>query len=362
MRPPPPKPLFASRRQRGGVAPTSVAVLLSSWPIMPAHEEFVARSVTTPSFELLTLNPSVDTMISASVTRTGLWQPSITRVVQALASRHCNQTDGGALAVDVGTNIGYETLMLLMHGCRVIGFEMQDEISALVQQSAARNGVASRLRMLKRAVTDHDDDVLHRSVVTRGNFGGVGLLRTPWRPPPKSESGRGPASGHGGGGSGSAVQTTTLDRELRHAGEITLMKMDIQGSEPAALRGATNLLRRGRVRNLILELDPQSFGGVTPAVSLLRNLSSFGFHYVTELPYLQSTLDEFRRPLAAPSVCPLVAGPHDKPGWEATFGEAVAARRDRRGVGFTDLWLSLEPQPITRAARAGAGTRWCTSV
>ena len=99
---------------------------------MPAHEEFVARSVTTPSFELLTLNPSVDTMISASVTRTGLWQPSITRVVQALASRHCNQTDGGALAVDVGTNIGYETLMLLMHGCRVIGFEMQDEISALV--------------------------------------------------------------------------------------------------------------------------------------------------------------------------------------------------------------------------------------
>ena len=158
------------------------------------------------------------------------------------------------------------------------------------------------------------------------------------------------------------MQTTTLDRELRHAGEITLMKMDIQGSEPAALRGATNLLRRGRVRNLILELDPQSFGGVTPAVSLLRNLSSFGFHYVTELPYLQSTLDEFRRPLAAPSVCPLVAGPHDKPGWEATFGEAVAARRDRRGVGFTDLWLSLEPQPITRAARAGAGTRWCTSV
>ena len=317
---------------------------------MARSGDFVARSATTPSFELLTLDPSVDTMISAMVTRTGLWQPAITRVIQALASRHCNQTDGGALAVDVGTNIGFETLMLLMHGCRVVGFEMQDEISALVQQSATRNGVASRLRMVKHAATDHDDAMLHRSVVTRGNYGGVELVD------------------RGGGGAGaagtraSAVRTTTLDRELRHAGEIMLMKMDIQGSEPAALRGAASVLRQRRIRHLILEFDPKSFGGVEPAVSLLRNLTNFGFHYVTELPYLEFTLDNFRRPLAPPSVCPLVAGPHDKPGWEAAFAQGVAGRRDPRHLGFTDLWLSLEPQPITRAAGTGAAARRCTRV
>ena len=51
------------------------------------------------------------------------------------------------------------------------------------------------------------------------------------------------------------VPTTTLDVELGNTTDVFFLKLDLQGAEPRALRGASALLRSGRVKRVLMEVD-----------------------------------------------------------------------------------------------------------
>jgi FkbM family methyltransferase len=78
---------------------------------------------------------------------------------------------------------------------------------------------------------------------------------------------------------------TTLDQFSAEKGvQPTLIKMDIEGSEVAALRGARNLLSREDRPSILFEHNPVTLGerGVTPNC-LSGLLSGYRFHYVDDL-------------------------------------------------------------------------------
>lgn len=70
------------------------------------------------------------------------------------------------------------------------------------------------------------------------------------------------------------IQITTLDEyaEKNKIGKIRLWKLDMEGGEEAALRGARHLLERQAIEALVLEADQERFGNIS---EMLRECGYF---------------------------------------------------------------------------------------
>lgn len=93
---------------------------------------------------------------------------------------------------------------------------------------------------------------------------------------------QGPAEGSSTGNETIAVATFTLDAVCARAGisEVDLLKLDIQGHEPAALRGAHGLLEARAIRTMLLELNwgpPERSD--SPADECVARLAGLGYRF-----------------------------------------------------------------------------------
>ena len=118
---------------------------------------------------------------------------------------------------DVGANIGYMTIQFAQLASGVHAFEPSPRALRLLRETATQ---FDNVVVLQRAVSDQAGEVrfseeadLHLSSVGHGDL---------------------------------AVPATTLDHYVEETGvEPTFVKIDVEGHEPAVLRGATRLLGRG---------------------------------------------------------------------------------------------------------------------
>jgi FkbM family methyltransferase len=93
-------------------------------------------------------------MIQATIIHFGAWEPRISTQVASLVGE-------GDVAVDVGANIGYYSLLLskcVGPGGRVIAVEALPELAATVHRHAERNG-ADNIRVVNAAAVDSARDV-----------------------------------------------------------------------------------------------------------------------------------------------------------------------------------------------------------
>jgi FkbM family methyltransferase len=143
----------------------------------------------------------------------------------------------GDTLVDVGANVGYMSLVMMARlgrSGRVFSFEPQpgvfDELSANLDAAGRRlPGVTTNARF--EALSDSE---------------GTAML---WMPP---DANRGLARLDPTGGV--PVPTRRLDGyAAEFSPEVAVLKIDVEGHEPAVLRGAKGLLERGLVRNIVLE-------------------------------------------------------------------------------------------------------------
>jgi len=74
------------------------------------------------------------------------------------------------------------------------------------------------------------------------------------------------------------VECVPLDELLADAGPIHVIKLDVEGAEVSALRGAQRLITESPELTLFCELNPTALrrAGVTPA-ELLHTLGDLGF-------------------------------------------------------------------------------------
>lgn len=178
---------------------------------------------------------------------TGGWEPLETRVIAAALK-------SGDTFVDVGANIGFFSLLahrLVGPEGRVHAVEATPATADLLDANIARNA-ADTICVHRCAAGDHDAAVT-MIVHDAGNIGSNHLSF---------------------GGAGPSIPLRRLDKLL--AGEtIRLIKLDIEGAEAMALRGAGALLDGDTAPALLFEFSPDMLRGMgdDPA-ALLRYLEA----------------------------------------------------------------------------------------
>jgi FkbM family methyltransferase len=176
-----------------------------------------------------------DQVVSPTLLHTGCFEPLETELVMRIVRP-------GDVVLDLGANIGYYTLLfarLVGDSGKVIAFEPDPGNFNLLRKNLHANG--------------YRNVILHNKAVADSN----GTLRLHL-----CEENKGDHRLYDSGDDRSsiAVETITIDDAIAGvADRVDLIKMDIQGSEPRALRGMQKTLARNPNVKLISEFWPISF-------------------------------------------------------------------------------------------------------
>jgi FkbM family methyltransferase len=148
----------------------------------------------------------------------------------------------GDTFVDGGANRGYHALLAAARvgaGGRVHAFEPQDHLRGALERSAAMNGFGNVVAHAE-AIAEREGVVEFFDCLLPGNSGLSSVL-----------------PGYGRSPVPRRVPATTLDALADAVGAVDVVKLDLEGGEPAALRGARRLLSRPDAPLLVFEAaDP----------------------------------------------------------------------------------------------------------
>jgi FkbM family methyltransferase len=161
-----------------------------------------------------------DEVITPYLRACGCWDEDDCRLLEA-------ELAPGAVAVDVGANIGYMTLVAARAvgpGGAVIAVEPHPDNLALLRANLARNGVADRVRVIGAAAWDAAGTVDLAECVENTGDHRVDTLQ--------SER------------SVLRVEAVRLDDIIPDSRRVAVIKLDTQASEHRVLSGATALLAR----------------------------------------------------------------------------------------------------------------------
>lgn len=218
--------------------------------LIPAHQSVTS---TVFGFQLdLNLDIHVDRLIYL-----GCYEPlNVYRFRRLLSA--------GATVVDVGANIGFFSLLSAQlvgqHG-RVLAIEPHPLNFDTLRSTIARNGLTQVKPIaigLDRAAGRGEVRMLDQSIY-------------PNRAASMHESAE---------GGGHQVTTRSLDALLKEEGVdvVDLLKIDVDGLESRVIEGASDSLKHGRIRNVIIEFSShwlQASG--TSEQAMTRVLHDYGF-------------------------------------------------------------------------------------
>ena len=232
----------------------------------------------------------------------------------------------GDLALDVGANIGQMTSVMAAavgDEGRVIAFEPHPEVFRELRANADRWG---------RAEATGAIELRNLAASSASGVAELGEGES-------FASNAGTASMRSGEESYVAVMRVParrLDEEVGNA-TVGVMKLDVEGHELEALRGAEGLLAEGRIRDLVFE----DFG--RPPTPVMSFLAARGY-----------SIYSFDQAILGPTVGPAAAGSArrsgEDPSYLATIDPDRALRRlSRRGWGV----LRAGPYAARRARSAG---------
>lgn len=168
--------------------------------------------------------PSNDLSVGPILVTDGIYEPGLTRfLIGALGP--------GSTYVDAGANLGVFTVLAgLLVGAtgRVVAIEANPELAQVVETNIAMNYVFDRASVRQIAISNESGSA---TLIQTGNFLGESSII------PADRDYRGELTAY-------EVETRTLDDILSDIGEIDVLKIDIEGYEPEAFEGGTDVLSR----------------------------------------------------------------------------------------------------------------------
>lgn len=157
-------------------------------------------------------------------------------LLRSMMRRHIPQ---GGTVVDGGAHIGYHTVLaasLVGPEGRVVAFEPAPSTYALLAENIAQNG-CENVTVLQAALADRSGPgALHLS---SGWSGDHRIAETPARHAVE-------------------IELVSLDQYLSASATVDFIKLDIQGAEPLALKGAERVLARSPRLVAAIEYDPSA--------------------------------------------------------------------------------------------------------
>jgi len=180
-----------------------------------------------------------DVAVSKTILLTGDWEPAVGRQILALLAP-------GDTFLDVGANLGWFSLLAGDRFARagsgqVVAVEANPTLVAHLGASIVDSGLAAFVTLKPYAVSDRVG-LAEMSACAHGNVGGHNIA--PAEPGPRH-----------------VVPCLRLDDLLGELPRCDLIKLDIEGAEPLAIRGAVALLERHRPK-VIMELNRDALTAV----------------------------------------------------------------------------------------------------
>jgi FkbM family methyltransferase len=207
-----------------------------------------------------------DLSLTPQIALDGVWEEGTTRVL-------LNRLRPGMTYVEVGTNIGYYTTLAATRvgpRGRVIGFEANPRLAELASRSLCLNMAHTWAEVRPQAVADRSGVL---TLYTHSHFSGNSSIMPGVLDSQSLALDIDPAAAH----RRVDVPAVTLDEAL--AGQkVDFVKMDIEGAEPLAVRGMSELLRANPRLQMVLEFAPALLraAGFEPA-EVLADLRKAGF-------------------------------------------------------------------------------------
>lgn len=245
-----------------------------------------------------------------------VFDPAVTEAIHRLI-------EPGETVVDAGANIGYISSLAALRagpGGRLLAFEPHPVVFELLQGNVRRwaGHAVAAVETRRCALSDHP---------------GEGELSV--GPDFHLNMGLASLQSDQAGGETVKVELTTLDAALDNAPDAGVMKVDVEGHEPALFAGARTLLEAQRIRDVIFE-DHEPYPSRTS--QLLEDAGYTVFALDNDL---------FGIELLHPSAH------HDAPAWPGPSYLATCDP-DRARAKMTPRWWrtpGIMPGPLQRAAK-----------
>lgn len=215
-----------------------------------------------------------DKSISRELILKGVYEKFETELIKNLIKPEMN-------VVDLGANVGYYTLIMarLVDKGKVYAFEPDPTNFSLLKKNVEANGYKNVV-LVNKAVSDKSQKV--KLYLSEDNLGGHHLHK------------------YGEYKKYTTVNTITLDEFFsKNNVKIDFIKMDIEGSEAAAMKGMKRILKRNKNLKIITEFSPVRITGFgeNPDAHLRNLIKNFKVFYINEknkklIPVKESYIDE----------------------------------------------------------------------
>jgi FkbM family methyltransferase len=227
---------------------------------------------------VLDLDPTLDSTVLGFLTHRVMYEPDVAHVM-------LRAVQDGDVAVDIGANVGYFTVLLATLAGprgRVVSFEPGADNLARLQRNITVSG-SENITIVTQPASDVAGPT--RFYLNSDSSGGHALW-DPGRFPGNAKSAAQPLVVD--------VVATTLDEALARLGlpPPKLIKIDTEGAEHRVLKGAAGLLRERRVPYIIAELHDFGLDQLGSSQQDLRRFmaqfgyATFALYYDGSLPKL----------------------------------------------------------------------------
>ncbi|MCO6418066.1 FkbM family methyltransferase [Siccirubricoccus sp. KC 17139] len=193
----------------------------------------------------------------------GGWETHVEQVIQRLLRP-------GQQAMDIGANIGYHTLSIAAAvggSGRVHAFEANPALQNLLYSSIFINGMSSYVQVHPLAVTDRPGSIVLASQPLHFGSGNVVPERA-------MDDGY-----HNAYSNRVEVPSISLDTFFPSDAVFDLLRIDIEGAEPLALRGAEALIRRSPRLQILCEWSVGMMSARADVGAFVAWLVELGFRF-----------------------------------------------------------------------------------
>jgi FkbM family methyltransferase len=192
-----------------------------------------------------------DSGICSHILLEGRWESWVENALRQIVKPGMRVVDGGA-------HVGYYTLRMASwvgRSGRVEAFEPNPVLMRRLRRSVAVNGFGDRVRLHEAALLDRNGEA---EFGFRHDLSGGGAIE--------------------GAGERFPVTTVTLDTALADTAQVDVLKLDLEGAELRALRGALRLVAASPRIAIVLEFHAPSLAAAGEApLGFLAQRASEGF-------------------------------------------------------------------------------------
>ncbi len=213
--------------------------------------------------QLVTVN---NDLVSQRIQKEGMWEFEVTKCIL----ENIKPSD---VVVEIGANIGYYTTIIadiLKRGSgKLIAYEANEEVYRLAQVSLLLNNSESKVQLKNLAVSDKEGEIEFSYYAINPkvemNLGAAHLTI-------QDDFGQKTLKQR-------MVKCVSLDEDLADIPSIDVLRMDIEGSEALALKGAKKLIERSPNLKIIMEWFPSAISHYCDVDMLIKELRGYGFDF-----------------------------------------------------------------------------------